>query len=115
MLHLRLAVLAVFAVVDSLAIGCVDGTLPPVTSLADPSNPAALEAPFSPPPSTLAGGKLPASAPKAAPLAGAVYTCPMHAQLAQDAPGACPICGMTLVPRQAAEPGHAHHSHGGTP
>ena len=113
MLHLRLAVLAVFAVVASLAIGCMDGTLPPVTSLADPSNPAAPEAPLSLPPSTLASAKLPPSAPAAAPLAGAVYTCPMHAQIAQDAPGACPICGMTLVPRQGTAPGHAHHSHGG--
>ena len=113
MLHLRLAVLAVFAVFISLASGCVDGTLPPVTALADPSNPAAPEAPFSPPPSTLAEGKLPPSAAKAAPLAGAVYSCPMHAQIAQEAPGACPICGMTLVPRQSAEPERAHHDHGG--
>src|ERR1035437_1605657 len=26
-----------------------------------------------------------------------VYTCPMHPQIVQDHPGACPICGMTLV------------------
>ena len=25
------------------------------------------------------------------------YTCPMHPSVHQDAPGACPICGMTLV------------------
>ena len=27
----------------------------------------------------------------------AVYTCPMHPQIVQDRPGACPICGMDLV------------------
>ncbi len=27
-----------------------------------------------------------------------VYTCPMHNQVREDAPGKCPICGMTLVP-----------------
>ena len=26
------------------------------------------------------------------------YTCPMHPQVKMDAPGSCPICGMTLVP-----------------
>jgi len=29
---------------------------------------------------------------------GAGYTCPMHAQIRQPAPGSCPICGMTLEP-----------------
>ncbi len=37
-----------------------------------------------------------APAPSAAP--GTVYTCPMHPQIRQDHPGACPICGMTLEP-----------------
>ncbi len=27
------------------------------------------------------------------------YTCPMHPEIARDAPGACPICGMALEPR----------------
>lgn len=26
------------------------------------------------------------------------YTCPMHPEIVQDAPGACPICGMALEP-----------------
>src|SRR5689334_8810106 len=26
-----------------------------------------------------------------------VWTCPMHPQIKADKPGACPICGMTLV------------------
>src|SRR6266568_8334226 len=34
------------------------------------------------------------------PLArGSEYTCPMHPQIVRDAPGSCPICGMTLEPR----------------
>ena len=31
-------------------------------------------------------------------VAGTIYTCPMHAQIRQDKPGNCPICGMTLEP-----------------
>ena len=26
------------------------------------------------------------------------YTCPMHPQIMQDAPGKCPLCGMNLEP-----------------
>jgi Cu+-exporting ATPase len=35
--------------------------------------------------------------------AGAIYTCPMHPQIRQDHPGACPICGMALEPEVATE------------
>ncbi|MFI4981681.1 MAG: HAD-IC family P-type ATPase, partial [Nevskiales bacterium] len=35
----------------------------------------------------------------AAAPAGAIYTCPMHPQIRQLGPGACPICGMALEPR----------------
>jgi Cu+-exporting ATPase len=41
--------------------------------------------------------------------AGVIYTCPMHAQIRQNGPGSCPICGMTLEPLAAsgtAEPNH---------
>jgi P-type Cu+ transporter len=31
------------------------------------------------------------------------YTCPMHPEVVQDGPGACPICGMALEPKVAAE------------
>ncbi|WP_084515009.1 heavy metal translocating P-type ATPase [Sphingobium lactosutens] len=34
--------------------------------------------------------------PQAAP--GSVWTCPMHPEVRQDHPGACPICGMALEP-----------------
>ena len=30
---------------------------------------------------------------------GTIYTCPMHPQIRQEGPGACPICGMALEPR----------------
>ena len=36
------------------------------------------------------------AAPAAVP--GAIYTCPMHPEVRQVGPGACPICGMALEP-----------------
>ncbi len=36
-----------------------------------------------------------------------IYTCPMHPQIRRDAPGNCPICGMTLEPLQPATDGAA--------
>ncbi len=38
--------------------------------------------------------------PRPAPAApaGTIYTCPMHPQIRQVGPGACPICGMALEP-----------------
>jgi P-type Cu+ transporter len=35
-------------------------------------------------------------------LAGTIYTCPMHPQIRQNGPGACPICGMALEPELAS-------------
>jgi len=34
---------------------------------------------------------------------GAIYTCPMHPEIRQDHPGACPICGMALEPETPTE------------
>ena len=34
--------------------------------------------------------------------AGVIYTCPMHPQIRQVGPGACPICGMALEPEVAS-------------
>ncbi|HEX7886067.1 MAG TPA: heavy metal translocating P-type ATPase [Phenylobacterium sp.] len=44
-----------------------------------------------------------ASAPVPHPQApaGTIYTCPMHPQIRQVGPGACPICGMALEPEVA--------------
>jgi len=37
------------------------------------------------------------------------YTCPMHPEVVQSEPGACPKCGMNLEPREIpAEPVHKH-------
>ncbi|HLA21673.1 MAG TPA: heavy metal translocating P-type ATPase [Pseudolabrys sp.] len=33
---------------------------------------------------------------------GAIYTCPMHPEIRQQGPGACPICGMALEPEIAS-------------
>jgi len=38
----------------------------------------------------------------ARPHQGTIYTCPMHPQIRQNAPGNCPICGMALEPVSAA-------------
>jgi Cu+-exporting ATPase len=38
--------------------------------------------------------------PQPAAPAGTIYTCPMHPEIKQAGPGACPICGMALEPEQ---------------
>jgi P-type Cu+ transporter len=40
--------------------------------------------------------------PVAAVPEGSIYTCPMHPQIRQVGPGACPICGMALEPELAS-------------
>ena len=35
-------------------------------------------------------------------LAGTIWTCPMHPEVRQDHPGACPICGMALEPAEVS-------------
>jgi hypothetical protein len=107
--HLRLT--AFVTVVAWLTIGCADGTLPPVTSLADPSNPGAPEGPIPPPPAMFGASSAPPPVAAPPPPGSVVYVCPMHSQIVRDAPGVCPICGMTLVPRPAPAP--MVHDHGG--
>jgi Cu2+-exporting ATPase len=41
------------------------------------------------------------------------YTCPMHPQIIRDAPGKCPLCGMTLVPLVKSGGHDIHESHAG--
>src|SRR5947207_9735419 len=36
------------------------------------------------------------------------YTCPMHPEIEQDHPGACPKCGMSLEPKSIREEEHEH-------
>ncbi|WP_156466975.1 heavy metal-binding domain-containing protein, partial [Phenylobacterium sp. CCH9-H3] len=45
----------------------------------------------------LAGDRAPAAPARR----DAIYTCPMHPQIRQEGPGACPICGMALEPETA--------------
>jgi Cu+-exporting ATPase len=52
------------------------------------------------PAASLAG---PAGTPPAA-TAGTVHTCPMHPEVRQPGPGACPKCGMALEPESPAAP-----------
>ena len=47
-------------------------------------------------PSAYIGSAQP-QAPQPAP-AGTIYTCPMHPEIRQSAPGHCPLCGMALEP-----------------
>lgn len=93
MLYPRLV--AVILGVASLVGGCIDGTLPPVTSLTDPSNPAAMEAPLPPRPAMFGASSAPPSVAPTAPPKDVVYVCPMHSQIVGEAPGTCPICSMT--------------------
>lgn len=44
------------------------------------------------------GRYLDRSPPPAATPEGTIWTCPMHPEIRQDHPGACPICGMALEP-----------------
>ena len=46
-----------------------------------------------------AGGKSAMSSP-----AAIIYTCVMHPEVQQPAPGKCPKCGMTLVKKESAAP-----------
>jgi Cu+-exporting ATPase len=48
-------------------------------------------------PARFLGGAAPGATPAPS---GAEYTCPMHPEVRQIGPGTCPICGMTLEPRQ---------------
>jgi P-type Cu+ transporter len=39
-----------------------------------------------------------------------IYTCPMHPHIEQDHPGNCPICGMTLEPKNIIGGGEEEHA-----
>ena len=87
----------IVVILAGFGLSCADGTVP-ARGAEDPSSPTAPEVPF-------AGGTpvvLP-TAPKS-PTGPVVYSCPMHHEVERDAPGACPICGMTLVPHPKAGP-----------
>ncbi len=50
----------------------------------------------------------PAKPAKPAAAPGAIYTCPMHPEIEQVGPGACPNCGMALEPREVSLAEEAH-------
>lgn len=39
------------------------------------------------------------------------YTCSMHPEIVQDAPGSCPKCGMTLILRESVSSNDSGHDH----
>lgn len=64
-------------------------------------------------------------APSSANAAASQYYCPMHPQVVQDHPGECPICSMSLVPKEGGrskpaqavkkpQQGHEGHRHSAT-
>jgi len=53
-------------------------------------------------PSCCAGHAAPSVARRAPVKADAIYTCPMHPEVRQVGPGACPLCGMALEPADAS-------------
>ncbi|MHB1155846.1 MAG: heavy metal-binding domain-containing protein [Phycisphaerales bacterium] len=108
--------------------GCAGpGVMPPVTD-DHPASVDAVESPYAPPVSVLfeddadvppgpeaqpaspdTGHKghgmspQPANPPTAQPRqAEATYTCPMHPEVIENAPGKCPKCGMKLVKKQGS-------------
>src|SRR3989338_4195644 len=47
----------------------------------------------------------PRPAQPSAAKSGVMYTCPMHPEIRQPAPGSCPKCGMALEPESPTVPG----------
>jgi len=90
-----------------IPLGCADGALLASRPADDPSSPSAPAGDAYRVGFASAGDAPPTHAE--VPADDVVYTCVMHPEILRDAPGACPKCGMTLVP--AAHP----HQHGGTP
>ena len=106
----------VFALASLLLLAGCTVTPPPTAGRAqNPANPDAAESPRSPyvPPRATANSEAPEAAPsghehhESAPGAesqAVAYTCPMHPEVRSSEPGACPKCGMALVPVEK-EPG----------
>lgn len=94
--------LALAPTVALLLWGCAATTPPPRLSSVSPADPAAPEAAAPPASPMLTGSGELAEAHEAA--QPDTYTCVMHPQVATKAPGSCPVCGMTLVKKQAGKP-----------
>ena len=92
-----------------LLAGCTVTPPPTAGRAQNPANPDAAESPRPPyvPPRATANSEAPEAAPSghehhdSAPAAESqevAYTCPMHPEVRSSEPGACPKCGMALVP-----------------
>ncbi|GAB4336677.1 MAG: heavy metal translocating P-type ATPase [Desulfobulbaceae bacterium] len=55
-------------------------------------------------PEAFTAGKTTAQETRPEPVAGTLYTCPMHPEIEQDHPGACPKCGMALEALTPVQP-----------
>jgi hypothetical protein len=118
------------AVLAALSISACASGPPPRPVSVDPANPDAPvlaiqrastaldpEIPSRGPTAKASSGKQ----KDAEPASAALYTCPMHPEVVQDAAGRCPKCSMDLVPEapkgdsSGKQPPDAHHpgSHGG--
>ena len=58
---------------------------------------------------------IPSTAKVASSAAKAIYTCPMHPEVEQDHPGACPKCGMGLEPKTVTAGTHGEEGRGVRP
>ena len=83
-----------------LALACSVSAPPRAASSEDPSNPRAPTQPFEPPANTVAEDVV-AKEDKPPPK-DVEYACPMG-HVVREAPGVCPVCGMTLEPRKKAK------------
>ncbi|MBS2012915.1 MAG: hypothetical protein JST00_08515 [Deltaproteobacteria bacterium] len=77
-------------------VACGVGPSPVSRDPHDPSSPGAGEG-VDP---LRASGRPAAIASAAAPAEGATYVCPMHPEVISAAPGSCPKCNMSLVPKK---------------
>jgi len=105
MLILRSYALVAAALVAGAVAGC-SGEIAERPAASDPSNAASAEAPFTRPPPYQPDPVLaPREPPSREPISTG-YVCPMHPEIRSTKPGACPTCGMTLVPGE-----HEHGAH----
>jgi len=92
-----------------LLAGCSASPPPTADRAQNPANPAAAESPRPPyaPPRAADTPDAPEAEPSAHEHHGSApgaesqviaYTCPMHPEVRSSEPGACPKCGMKLVP-----------------
>lgn len=94
-----------------LGLGCVASDDRCEISVDHPAHPQAQEVPFAQPPNTLAEPVSPTVTHAPPQSEARTYTCPMHPEVRQPAPGECPKCGMMLEPVSATEVGDQHQMH----